>query len=65
MTKSEVEEQRLGERVVMPANLDCSFKSWWRSVEPTDEVKSEHHTIDTVMQPMYLTQLRRQPTRSF
>ena len=38
MTKSEVEEQRLGERVVMPANLDCSFKSWWRSVEPTDEV---------------------------
>ena len=39
MTKSEVEEQRLGERVAMPANLDCSFKSWWRSVEPTDEVE--------------------------
>ena len=39
MTKSEVEEQRLGERVIMHANLDCSFKSWWRSVEPTDEVE--------------------------
>ena len=39
MTKSEVEDQHLGERVVMPANLDCSFKSWWRSVEPTDEVE--------------------------
>lgn len=23
----------------MSANLDCSFKSWWRSVEPTDEVE--------------------------
>ena len=30
MTKLEVEEQRLGQCVVMPSTLDCSFKSWWR-----------------------------------
>ena len=39
MTKLEVEEQHLGGCVVMPANLDWSFKSWWRSIEPTDEVE--------------------------
>ena len=39
MRKSEVEEQRLGEFVVMPAALDCSFKSWWRSLEPSHGVK--------------------------
>ena len=39
MTKLEVEEQHLGQCVVMPANLDCSFKSWWRSVDPTEEVE--------------------------
>ena len=39
MTKVEVEEQRLGQCVVMPSTLDCSFKSWWRSVDPTDQVE--------------------------
>lgn len=39
MTKLEVEKLRLGGCVVMPANLDCSFMSLWRSVEPTDEVE--------------------------
>ena len=39
MTKLEVEEHCLGQYVVMQSTLDCSFKSWWRSVDPTDEVE--------------------------
>ena len=39
MTKSEVEENRLGQYVVMPANIDCSFKAWWRSIEPSHSVQ--------------------------
>ena len=35
MTKSRVEEERLGEYVVMPARCDQSFKTWWRSLEKT------------------------------
>lgn len=36
MTKSEVEEQRLGQFVIMPAELELSFKKWWSTVEPSD-----------------------------
>ncbi len=36
MTKSEVEEQRLGQFVVMPAVLELSFKKWWSTVQPSD-----------------------------
>ena len=39
MTKSRVEEERLGEYVVMPAGCDQSFKTWWRSLEKTVLVK--------------------------
>lgn len=39
MTKLEVEEQRLGQYVVMPASLECAFKDWWRSLEPSHSVK--------------------------
>ena len=39
MSKLEVEEQRLGEYVVMPDCLDCAFKNWWRSLESSDSVK--------------------------
>ncbi len=38
MTKCDVEEQRLGEYVVMPASLELAFKKWWRSVAPSDTV---------------------------
>ncbi len=39
MTKFEVEEKRLGNCVIMPDRLDCAFKNWWRSLEPTHNVK--------------------------
>ena len=44
MTKSEVEEERLGQYVLMPSALDLSFKMWWRSLEPsaTVEVRYPH-----------------------
>ena len=44
MTKSEVEEERLGQYVLMPSALDLSFKAWWRSLEPsaTVEVRYPH-----------------------
>ena len=33
MKKSDVEEQSLGEYVVMPDACDLSFMVWWRSLE--------------------------------
>ena len=33
MSKSEVEEQRLGEYVIMPSDAESSFKVWWRSTD--------------------------------
>lgn len=39
MTKTEVEEQWLGDYVVMPTCLEMAFKVWWRSLEPS-------HTVD-------------------
>lgn len=39
MPKSEVEEKRLGDRVVMPASLEVSFKTWWRSQNPSTIVQ--------------------------
>ena len=38
MTKSEVEEKLLGQYVSMPSTLELSFKSWWRSLEPSHVV---------------------------
>lgn len=35
MVKSEVEEKRLGSYVIMPANVQASFKNWWRSRSPS------------------------------
>ena len=35
LTKKEVEEQHLGEFVIMPTDINLSFKIWWRSVEPS------------------------------
>ena len=37
--KSEVEEKRLGDYVLMPPNLDTSFKTWWRSLACTESVQ--------------------------
>ena len=34
MSKAEVEKERLGEYVVMPKDLDVSFKNWWRFLDP-------------------------------
>ena len=38
MTKEEVEEQSLGDYIIMPENEWSSFKIWWRSVSPTSVV---------------------------
>lgn len=35
MTKSDVEEQHLGNFVIMPAELELSFKKWRRAVKPS------------------------------
>lgn len=35
MSKAEVEDQRLGDYVVMPTAVDSSFKAWWRSLQPS------------------------------
>ena len=44
MLKSEVEEKRLGDFVVMPQNVEASFKTWWRGLLPasTVEVRYPH-----------------------
>ena len=38
LTKTEVEEQRLGQYVIMPASVDSSFKNWWRALKPSATV---------------------------
>ena len=40
MVKSE--EKRLGNYVIMPANLQTSFKNWWRSQSPSAMVRFPH-----------------------
>ena len=39
ITKSDVEEQRFGEFVIMLVAVDLSFKNWWRSISPTVTVE--------------------------
>ena len=39
MEKSKVEEKRLGDCVIMPAGLETSFKSWWRSQDASTIVQ--------------------------
>ena len=38
MTKSEVEEERLSERVVMPQGCETSFIKWWKTLLATSTV---------------------------
>lgn len=44
MRKSEVEEQRLSEFILMPEEVDVSFLKWWRSISPSTlvEVRVPH-----------------------
>ena len=39
MSKSEVEENRLSEYVLMPTECDLSFMEWWKTKIPDDEVQ--------------------------
>lgn len=39
MPKSEVEEKRLGDHVVMPIGLETSFNTWWRSQDASTIVQ--------------------------
>ena len=45
MTKSEVEEERLGECVVMPQGCEMSFMAWWKqlSSDSTVNVRYPHY----------------------
>ena len=38
MTKSNVEEKRFGDKVVMPAGCDIPFAQWWRSLDGLESV---------------------------
>ena len=38
MMKSSVEEERLGEKAVMPTGCDIPFAQWWRSLDGSDSV---------------------------
>ena len=38
LTKTEVEDKRVGEFVVMPSGCDEAFSSWWKRLCPTDTV---------------------------
>ena len=42
MTKSEVEEERLSERVVMPQGCETSFIKWWKTLLATSTVRYPH-----------------------
>ena len=48
MPKSEVEDKRQGDYVIMPVNSDMPFKSWWRSQDPSTlvEVRYPHECHD-------------------
>ena len=39
MSKSQLEDERLGKYVVMPNSCDQTFKSWWMMLDPTTEVQ--------------------------
>ena len=45
MTKSEVEEERLGEWLVMPPESEMSFIAWWKQLlnDSTVSVRYPHH----------------------
>ena len=44
LTKAEIEEKRLSEYVIMPTDVEASFKRWWRGVSPSAnlEVRYPH-----------------------
>ena len=45
MTKSEVEKQNLGDKVVMPPNCELSYIAWWKQLPSTTlvNVRYPHH----------------------
>ena len=50
-TKLEVEEQRLSEYVIMPTDVQSSFKQWWRSFSPSliVEVRYPHERHENAL----------------
>lgn len=42
LSKTEVEEQRLGDNVVMPAGTEIAFMVWWRSLESSHMVDIQY-----------------------
>ena len=42
MTKSEVEDERLGEWVIMPSGCEMSFMAWWKRLPNVRYPHSSH-----------------------
>ena len=53
LSKLKVEEQRLGQYVIMPSEVESSFKVWWRSVDPsaTVNVRYPHNKHGKALKP--------------
>ncbi len=60
MTKEAVEEQRLGEFVIMPAGNETAFMTWWRSLSSSATVQVDTPMRDTGMLGKCPIQLRHQ-----
>ena len=57
MSKSDVEEQCLGNYVIMPPEIEFSFKKWWRSLEPSAivDLKYPHTKHGNTLKPSHST----------
>ena len=55
MSKSDVEEQCLGNYVIMPAEIEFSFKTWWRSLDPsaTVDLRYPHSKHGNALKPSH------------
>lgn len=53
MSKSEVEEKRLAQYVIMPGEVESFFKVWWRSTDPsaTVHVRYPHNNHGNALKP--------------
>ena len=65
MTKTNVEEKHLAEFVVMPDGTETSFKTWWKTITPTQLVSITDHIPDMEMLERHPILRRPQSCRIF